>query len=94
LPHLYLGHDQRRFAHLIDADEGIGRELAGLVVGWLLRLGDARGPERETKGEDETAVKPILTSARRDGVNGRFSETLIVASYAAAARLIAARIRT
>ena len=93
LAHLHLGHDQRRFARTIDADEGIGRELVRGVVGWLLGFVDGGSSERNARRNPP--AKPLLISARRDGAIGRFSKPRMAASYAAAAaRLIAARMRT
>ena len=55
LAHLHLGHDQRCLAGTIDADEGVGCELTGGVVGWLLRLVDGIGSERKMKGQHKSA---------------------------------------
>ena len=55
LAHLHLRHDQRRVAGMVDANEGIGRELSGGVVGWLLRLVDRSGPDWKMKGENKSA---------------------------------------
>ena len=54
LAHLDLRHHQRGPAFGVDADEGVGRELAGGRVGRLHRLVD-RGAKRKMEREQETA---------------------------------------
>src|ERR1700730_13101084 len=102
LDHLDLRHDQCGLAGMMDADEGVGRDLAGVIVGRLLRL--VRGVERQADREHEAAGQSASHKrpARRPWVEiesawcecamGKF----MAASYAwpSAARLIASRMRT
>lgn len=53
LPHLDLGHHQRRLASVVDPDEGVGSEFAVRCVRWLNRLVD--GADRNVKGEQEAS---------------------------------------
>ena len=70
LAHLGLWDDQRGLAGIVDADEGVWRELAVGMIGRLFRLVDGRGAQRPLKGQHQAAGKAALqdNSARKSGV--------------------------
>ena len=102
LAHLHLRHHQRGLAGMIDTDEGVGRELAGRIVGRLLRL--VRGLHRQAECEHEAAGQSArhqrAARRQRTEIRKRVVRMLLcgftTASYAwpSAARLIASRMRT
>ena len=63
LPHLDLRHHQRRLAGVVDADEGVGRELAGGVVRRLHRLVDAARTGRWNASRKPPARPPVSSAA-------------------------------
>ena len=63
LPHLHLRHDQHGFARRINADEGIGSELALRMVSRLLRLVHRRRAQRQLKGEDKASGEAAFEQA-------------------------------
>ena len=60
LPHLGLRDHQRGLAGIVDADEGVRRELAVGMVGRLFRLVDGRCAQRPLKGQHKAAGKAAL----------------------------------
>ena len=60
LTHLGLRDDQHGLAGIVDADEGIRRELAIGIVGRLFRLVDGRRAQRPLKGQHKAACKAVL----------------------------------
>ena len=70
LAHLGLRHHQRGLAGIVDADEGVRRELAVGMVGRLFRLVDGRCAQRPLKGQHQAAGKAALQDnpTRKGGV--------------------------
>ena len=69
LSHLDLRHDERRLSGAIDADEGVGRELALGHVGRLHRFVCRQRVEREMECEQKTARQ---AAAQQDAAGNAF----------------------
>ena len=81
LAHLDLRHDQRGLAGLVDADEGVGRELAVGRVGRLHRLVAPRASGK-MESEQESAGQAAGQQMRgAKAVRRSFSATVMIASY-------------